>query len=412
MSLPQSKGSPFDVVILGGGPAGSHLAIRLAQRGRRVALVEARRFPRPKPCGEFMSPECLDLLEDLGLKNRVLDAGACRIRKMQLYGYGRRAKGSFLGRDLQMGGGIFGLGLRREILDEISLRAAADEEGVTLFEGRRGSHILRDSKGYVEGVCLNPRNGFAEEIHGEFTIGADGLRSLLAREMKVFRKAGSPEKLAFVYRFSGLPPQDFAEVHFVDGGYLIAAPIDGGKVTLNLIIERNAWKEVKNKEELLRVKLMEAPLLEAKLKRGVQEDKVLSVGPLASETSTQVFDGAALVGDACGFVDPLTGEGMYFAMRGAAILAPVLDRALAEGRRDRGSLLAYVKARRKEFGPRFALARALQVGVRRPWVAKGILSLLAARPGLMDLLVTVTGDSVGPLKALHPQILFPALLRR
>ena len=402
----------FDVAILGGGPAGSHLALRLARMGRRVALIEARTFPRAKPCGEFMSPECLNLLDELGLRQAVIDAGACSVSKMELHGFGRKARGRYMSGALRPGAHIHGLALRREILDEISLRTAAAMPEVRLFEGRRATGILRDSDGCVAGVARVSEQGEREEIRADFTVGADGLRSLVAREMGVYRSVASLQKLAFVYRFAGVEPQDHAEVHFVDRGYLIAAPVDGGLLTLNLIVEKAVWDGSCDKLAFLRRKAREAPALAAKLEHAGLVGPVSAIGPLASTTAAQVFDGAALVGDACGFVDPLTGEGLYFAMRGAALLAPVLDRALAAGRRDAASLRSYARARRREFGARFLLARGLQRGLRSPAMTRFVLSLLAARPRLMDLLLTVTGDSVSPLEVLKPRVLLPALWQR
>ena len=411
MNDPHLRPSRYDVAILGGGPAGSHLALRLARMGRRVALIEARTFPRAKPCGEFMSPECLGLLDEVGLRQAVLDAGACSISQMEIHGFGRKARGGYMARDCQPGTYIHGLALRREILDELSLRAAEREPSVHLFEGRRATTLLRREDGCVDGVTLAPNGRGAEEIRADFTIGADGLRSLVAREMGVYRSVESLEKLAFVFRFAGVEPQDHAEVHFVDRGYVIAAPVDGGLITVNLIVEKADWAGGDKLAFLLR-KLAQAPMLARKLEEAVPTGEILAIGPLASTTEAQVFDGAALVGDACGFVDPLTGEGLYFAMRGAALLAPALDHALATGRRDAAVLRGYARARRREFGARFVLARGLQRGLRRPGIARTVLSLLSSRPRLMDLLLTVTGDSVSPLHALKPRVLLPALWQR
>ncbi len=403
----------YDVAVVGGGPAGSHLALRLGRLGRRVALIEARTFPRPKPCGEFMSPACLGLLEELGLLRPVLDAGACSISRMEFHGLGRSARGRYLDASLRGGRSVHGLALRREVLDEISFRAAARHPGVTLFEGRRVAGILREGTGPVEGVRLSPHGGATLDLRAAFTVGADGLRSVVARALHAQRAEDTrARKLAFVCRFAGVPSQPFAEVHFLDHGYLIAAPVDHGLMTLNLIVERDRWTGGTDRLAYVRARIREAPLLEAKLGSARVVGEVLATGPLAAATHEQVFDGAALVGDACGFVDPLTGEGLYFAMRGAQMLAPVLDRALAAGRRDRGALEAYARARRRELGPRNWMARALQGCVRRPRLARRVLHLLSARPGLMDVLLTVTGDSISPLRALEPRVLLPALRRR
>jgi flavin-dependent dehydrogenase len=122
-----------------------------------------------------------------------------------------------------------------------------------------------------------------------------------------------------------------------------------------------------------------------------------------------VFDGAALVGDACGYVDPVTGEGIYFALRGAQLLAPVIEGALQSGEVRAGALRAYARARRAEIGPRLLAARLLQRGLRHPWLVERVLALLAARPRLADLLVAVAGDYVPGLELLRPSVWWHAL---
>jgi flavin-dependent dehydrogenase len=108
-------------------------------------------------------------------------------------------------------------------------------------------------------------------------------------------------------------------------------------------------------------------------------------------------------------VDPVTGEGIYFAMRGAALLAAELDRALAAGRNDAAALRGYVRARRRELAPRFAMARLLQRGMKHPAVVRAFLATLQARPRLADLLVTITGDSLSPRALFDPRVIREAL---
>ena len=114
--------------------------------------------------------------------------------------------------------------------------------------------------------------------------------------------------------------------------------------------------------------------------------------------------GVALVGDACGFVDPLTGEGMFFAMRGASLLAPAIDECLRDPRREAQALGRYARARRFEFGPRYAMARLLQRGLRRPGIPERVIGALDRAPGLCDLVLGLTGDYVPPSGLASPGV--------
>ena len=126
------------------------------------------------------------------------------------------------------------------------------------------------------------------------------------------------------------------------------------------------------------------------------------IGPLARTTTEQIFEGGALVGDARGYVDPITGEGIYFALRGAEILADTLTPALHGRRCGREDIVSYNIRTSAELAPRIRLGKLLQRGLRHPWLVRRVLAILQARPRAMDALVSVTGDYVTPTRLLRP----------
>lgn len=403
----------FDVVVAGAGPAGTHLAIRLARAGFTVAVLDRKRFPRAKPCGEFMSPECIPILDELGLREPVLTRGARLVKGLRLHGYGARSEGRFTsiaGVDAPFD---HGYALRREVLDELSLEAARACEGVSVFEGHAVTRIEQDRRGRVTGVVALDPEQCPVRFVATFTVGADGLRSRVARELGVQRPMRWLDKMAVVARFEGVERQDHAEVHFFPGGYFAAAPVDEDVLTLNLVVDRSSLAPGGRRaiEADLMDRIRATPGLADRLGARAPAAPLLACGPLAGRTTRQTFDGAALVGDACGYVDPVTGEGLYFAMRGAALLAATLAEALATGRADRAALRGYDRARRREFAARHRLGRWLQRGMRHPAIVRGFLRLLEARPRLTDLLVATTGDYVSPSALLRPGVLFEVLRR-
>ncbi|MCY2959193.1 MAG: NAD(P)/FAD-dependent oxidoreductase [Planctomycetota bacterium] len=400
----------FDAVIAGAGPAGSTTALRLARAGFHVALVDHQHFPRFKPCGEFMSPECLTMLDDLGVGGDLRALGAREVRGMVLHGHGRQARGQFADVGAVAAPFEHGWAVRREVFDDVLLRAALRTGGVQLFEGVRATGLLRGDRGQVTGLAARRPCGETIALRAPLTIGADGLRSRIARELGVQRTVPWLDKLALTTRYSGVDWGGSAEVHFFEGGYFACTAVEGGIVSLNLVLDRALYVGAGlPRDAALEAWLSRVPALGERLARGRRVDPVRGIGPLAGRTTQQTFDGAALVGDACGYVDPVTGEGIFFALKGAEMLSQSAIAALHAGRVDRASLRDYARGRRREIVPRVAFASLLQRGLRHPRLVRSALGLLESRPELVDVLVSVTGDYV-PLRELaRPRVWWSAL---
>ena len=114
-----------DVLVIGAGPAGSTLAHQLARQGFEVRLADRKAFPRHKACGEFLSPQCLPYLQDLGVEAEVRAMGPMLVRGMHLNGYGQAATGRFRQLPAATTPQLAGFGIRRERFDEL-LRAASE----------------------------------------------------------------------------------------------------------------------------------------------------------------------------------------------------------------------------------------------------------------------------------------------
>jgi flavin-dependent dehydrogenase len=394
-----------DVLIAGAGPAGTHLALRLAREGKHVTLIDRARFPRPKPCGEFMSPECLPLLADLGLREDALALGARRVAGMRIHGHGHVAHGRYEPVGRAVARFDHGYAVRREAFDELCLRRAQACPRIEVLEGLALESLVFAPDGRVLGARLVDPAGERRVLRARFTVGADGLHSRVARQLGVQRALPWLRRYAVVARFEA-PPEEDAEVHLFPGGYFAAAPIDGGAFTVNLVVGHGflGGGGAAGLERDLRRALALAPPLAARLAEAPLVEPPRACGPLAGHTLRQTFDGAALVGDACGFVDPLTGEGMYFAMRGAELLAQSLNHALEAGRTDRAALAGYARARAREIVPRHALARLMQRGLGHQRLVERALGLLSERPGLANLAVALTGDYVPLRELLRPSV--------
>src|SRR2546430_896106 len=170
-----SATSNYDVIIAGGGPAGSSAAIHLALRGARVLLAEQKKFPRPKLCGEFISPECAIHFERLGVADRMQAAAPAALTETVFFS--KSGRSVRVPSDWFAGGGI-ALGLSRAEMDERLLRRAS-EVGVDVREGSQVVNLVSEEK-VVIGVRL--RTDKAEQsITAPLTIDATGRARALAR---------------------------------------------------------------------------------------------------------------------------------------------------------------------------------------------------------------------------------------
>src|SRR5436190_9951690 len=168
--------SHYDVIIAGGGPAGSSAAIHLSMRGARVLLVEQKKFPRAKLCGEFISPECHRHFQNLGVSQAMIAAGPTSLAETVFYS----SRGHHVSIPSSWFGGPAALGLSRAVMDDVLLRRA-QECGVSVLEGATvNDPILKGRE--VLGVRLRI-DGQEHEYRAPLTIDATGRTRILSRKL-------------------------------------------------------------------------------------------------------------------------------------------------------------------------------------------------------------------------------------
>lgn len=381
------------VVIVGGGPSGSSLAFALARRGVRVTVLDRARFPRPKPCAEYLSPQASRILAEMGVLDDVERSGAAQLAGMIIRApNGTRVVGEFAGCSVK-GFRDRGLSVRREVLDAILLDAAR-AAGARVREETHVIDVIRDQTGRAQGV----RTASNERIAADLVIGADGLRSIVARRLGLSRSAWWPRRYALVTHFRGVREiGECGEMHVERGGYVGIADVGQGLTTVALVVPRSAARAfAPGRERYLDAWLAARPQLAERFAGATRVSPVVATGPFASRSRQSWSPGAALVGDAADFFDPFTGEGIYAALRGGELLAPYVVEALgAESVRNANSALAsYDARRRREFGGKWIVEWLIGAVVGSPRVMNRCARVLAARKDMADLLVGVTGDFV------------------
>jgi flavin-dependent dehydrogenase len=386
-----------DVLVVGGGPAGSSVGFTLAKAGVDVAIVDRAHFPRPKPCAEYLSPEASRILSDMGVLERVETSGAAALAGIRV----RAPSGDVIAGDFVAKHGFRafrdrGLSVRREVLDAMLLDAARSA-GARVMEGVRVTDLVRDARQRVTGVrTLDGAAG--GEMRARIVVAADGLRSVLARRAGLAHALRWPKRLAFVTHYSGVGDVgEHGEMHVERDGFVGIADVGGGVTTVALVVPAARAKEIGgDRVAFLERWLASHAHLAPRFARAERVSPVVACGPFASHAKRAWAPGLALVGDAADFFDPFTGEGIYSALRGGEMLgASVQEYLRAASTRSADAALAdYDRARRKEFRGKWMVERVIGTVVAFSPLINRAARGLSRRKDLADLLIGVTGDFV------------------
>jgi flavin-dependent dehydrogenase len=337
------------------------------------------------------------MLSDMGALEAVERSGAALLAGIHVRApNGRVIRGDFVSSHGFRGFRDRGLSVRREVLDDIVL-GCARQAGARVSEGVRVTDMIRDGRGRVIGV-ETLAGGTKGSARARFVVGADGLRSAVARRLGLARLARWPRRLALVTHYRGVTDVgEHGEMHVERDGYVGIADVGHGLTTVALVVPASRAHEISgDRAGFLARWLMSRPHLAPRFAGAERATPVTATGPFASHARRAWAPGAALVGDAADFFDPFTGEGVYAAMRGGELLGAALREALSESddRRAHHALARYDAARRTEFGGKWIVERVIGAVVGASPLINRAARGLSARKDLADLLVGVTGDFV------------------
>lgn len=368
----------LDVVIAGGGPAGAIAALVLARAGARVALFDRAGFPRPKLCGDTVNPGALAVLRRLGTAGA---AGAFPIDGMIVTGEGGvRIEGLY--RD-----GVTGRAILRRDFDHALLMAAA-AAGVRVEERALVRGAVFDGA-TVDGVYLAARNGATTRVTAPVVIAADGRHSRLALGLRLSRHPPAPRRWAVGAYLTGvLGMTQCGEMHIRQDKYIGIAPLPGGLTNVCVVTADRA--ALRDPHALLMSTLGAEPLLKDRFADVRLTGAPSVLGPLAVECSAAGIPGLLLAGDAAGFIDPMTGDGLRFAIRGAELAALEALRALEHGFRD--AHLRLYRARISEFGAKWRFNRALRRLAASPSAVRVAAAGAALLPSCVEYAIRYAGD--------------------
>jgi menaquinone-9 beta-reductase len=351
-----SVAKDYDVIVVGGGPAGASASVHLATRGARVLLVEREKFPRAKLCGEFISPECLSHFARLGVLESMSGAGGARVGETLFFAQsGRRAgvPSEWFGRET--GGAYAGatagaLGLSRAEMDERLLRRAR-AVGVEVLEEAPVTGLLFEGEGRraVGGVRVE-WHGESLELRAPVTIDATGRARSLARRVEQRTKANNGGGAHAASKAGGaaskrMPLVAFkahlenaggaagaCEIYFYRGGYGGLSCVENELSNLCFIVAaRDVRARASDASRVMREIVMSNSRAAETLRGARVRSEWLAVGLESFGRREPVpAEGLLMVGDAASFIDPFTGSGMLMALESGELACEAVINTLPQ----------------------------------------------------------------------------------
>ena len=384
-----------DVLIAGAGPAGSALAAALARDGASVLLVEAAEHPRPKACAEYASPRIAEELARLGVAAGWTDA-AVPLRGMDLHAGGRTMPIRYA----DARGPRKAWGLDRRSFDAMLADHAA-AAGAELRQRTRLVGLVTDD-GRVCGAQLRDAvTGRGEVVSASWTVGADGTRSSVSRLVGADRAVRFPRRIGLVAHYSGIGDlTDHGEMHVGPGYYVGLAPTPGGELNVGMALPMD--RRPGSGRRRFEAAIAGLPSVARRLADSARLTPIRGAAPIGHRVSAAAGPGWLLVGDAAGFVDPFTGEGIHRALRSAQAAAAAI---LAGG----DVATAYRAERRKAFAAKVALSWLVQGFLAAPPLLEYVVRRLESRPSAALRLGSALGDCRPATDALSPAALLEVL---
>lgn len=327
----ETPSKSYDVAIAGAGPAGSSLAIRLANAGLSVLLVEQKAFPREKLCGEFISPECLSHFEELGVMDDMIAAGGTKLNETIFFA--RNGKSVSVNSEWFGDFGRSALGLSRAKMDT-KLFERAKYSGVTVLDETSVTGLILESQ-CVVGLKLKEKNQTEQTILSKLCVDATGRTRSLVRRLENKDAAKRPaELIAFKTHLRGAKVSPGAcEIYVYQGGYGGCNRVEDDLYNLCFIASANETKRLRSDPETI---MREVVFTNQRAKYSMRDATVakpwLAV-PIERFGRGQLvsIEGLITVGDAAAFIDPFTGSGMLLALESGKIAACSISKTFSNG---------------------------------------------------------------------------------
>lgn len=371
-----------DVLIAGAGPAGLATALAFARRGVRSVILEPRIGPQTKVCGEGLMPTGLAVLRRLGVPEFAGESSRALVGIRYIAADGGRAEARFAEGP--------GRGMRRETLSAALLSCATQDAHIRIESGAEcRSYAVERERVVVRADCR--ASGIERMFSARLLVGADGLRSTTRRLAGLELHRRGPERWGARQHFRLAPWTDFVEVYCSAGLEAYVTPAGPDEVNIAFLWDRRRFQPTPAGNQLCSTLLARFPELHARLAGARPTDASAAIGPLYRAVAGPTAAGLALAGDAAGYLDAITGEGLSLAFEEAEALAESTASRLrrAGGSLTRSQLRPYRRTYRRLTRNYYAVTRLVLMLAARPRLFAWIVAALNLRSDLFARMLSV-----------------------
>ncbi len=317
ISLAEAAQNTWDCVVIGSGVAGAAAAIGIARAGLSVLLVDAKSFPRPKVCGGCLNAKSIAALRDLGVYDSLMQNGTPHIHELRLCNGDHRAQWPMPET----------LAASRELLDKLLIKQAINSGSQFLPETY--AHVLplaEDSHNHVRKIRLRGNSDSATEVSARIIVCADGLGHPSLKACPEFKTSiRKDSRIGFQASWlADSPEYPVGQLTMAagPGGYVGVTRVERQQINMAAALDPREFGKYGRPEKMVESLLHHCNL---SIPEGFADARWTGTPPLTQRSATVAAERVFLVGDAVGYIEPFTGEGMAWALAGATSLVPIVE---------------------------------------------------------------------------------------
>jgi flavin-dependent dehydrogenase len=378
----------WDVLVIGAGPAGALAARELARRGMTTLLVDSNSFPRIKVCGGYVNGRALTVLQSVGLGTLCDDLGGSALSKVEIRSGTQKVHIPL----------PTGVAISRRTLDAALVQEAI-REGVEFLPGTKAT-VTPERDPHSRHAILRSQDATPFPVRAKVVLACDGLSHSSLRQLGLFQSRVAPRARIGVGGVaedaSSCYPEGQIFMSIGRRGYAGLTRVESGQICLAAALDVDYVRELGMRDAVLQI-MQDAG---TPVSKTLGEMPYHGTPPLTRHTPVLADERLFLLGDAAGYVEPFTGEGMAMAWTGAKQIVPIAAQAAESW--DPSLVKQWKREYQRAIGKRLTICRSLTSMIRHPWAVKTTLGILSAYPKLCNPIVGRINNAPFDLKACTP----------